>query len=183
MAYIMQHPLWVNNRCIKNACQCIFQNIGTSVNMQAWQCIRRIMYAEGWDVTHIGANSSFATASIQVYFCNRRRSLPYVMCRPIALNGLRIGEAKNPGPKRPRLETTTIAIVNPTAIFQKETKFQEMIDNFGVHIFLCSETTATALAQNKSQNSWVNLACNRCGQRQSKNRENETMRRNHCVVR
>lgn len=83
------------------------------------------------------------------YFCCQQLYLLCYLYRPLALNGIRIGEASNPGPKRPKVETSTLAVINPTAIFQKDGQFRELMENHAIHTFACAETTATSIVQTK----------------------------------
>ena len=60
----------------------------------------------------------------------------------------RIGEADNPGPsqrrKKCRNVQAVVAIINPTAIRNRQDEFQQLIDSNHVNTFCCSETTATS---------------------------------------
>lgn len=64
--------------------------------------------------------------------------------------GVRLGEAKNPGPKHIEQDhdVAVLAIVNPTAIRNKEGEFQTLMNTHGVDTICCSETTATIEVQN-----------------------------------
>ena len=62
--------------------------------------------------------------------------------RPLPKCGIRIGEAKNPGPNE-NLIHWTMAIVNPTSLANKHADFIYMQQHYEVNLFACSETTAT----------------------------------------
>ncbi len=60
--------------------------------------------------------------------------------------GVRIGEAKNPGPNEDQIHWT-MAIVNPTSLANKHADFAFLQQHYAVNLFACSETTATAGVQ------------------------------------
>eukprot|EP00438_Fugacium_kawagutii_P032555 Skav201091 [mRNA] locus=scaffold2562:88776:94007:+ [translate_table: standard] len=91
------------------------------------------------------------------------------MYRSIMLRGIRIGEAKNPGPRKPRrvkqmnkLTTTTLAVINPTAIYQKESQLNDMMERHGVHTFVCAETSATEAVQKQMTRQLGKLGLQSC---------------------
>ena len=67
------------------------------------------------------------------------------------LLGIRIGEAKNPGPgyqkKRPKTNEVTFAITNPTSMMNKTTEFDDLVKNYEVQVISCSENSATSFIQ------------------------------------
>ena len=64
------------------------------------------------------------------------------------LVGIRIGEAKNPGPIGDR-KLCTFAITNPTSIGNKQTDYLELMHQHSVDVVACSETSATDEIQKK----------------------------------
>ena len=66
-----------------------------------------------------------------------------------ALRGIRIGEAKNPGPstRRPAPTAINLAVINPTAVLNKVSTFVSLRKQFNIHLFALSETSATSSAQ------------------------------------
>ena len=62
------------------------------------------------------------------------------------MNAVRIGEASNPGPQdkgRCHDSAAIVAILNPTAIRNKQDEFQVLMKTHDVNTFCCSENTAT----------------------------------------
>ena len=69
------------------------------------------------------------------------------------LCGCRIGEADNPGPvpkRKFRPQFANLAIINPTAINNKEEELETLINDYQIDTFCCAETTATAEVQKKN---------------------------------
>ena len=66
-----------------------------------------------------------------------------------AYRGIRIGEAKNPGPNTRKSSPTllNIAVVNPTAVLNKVGTFLSLKEQRNIHVFAMSETSATLSAQ------------------------------------
>ena len=79
--------------------------------------------------------------------CTSRPHIP----RALPLRGVRIGEAKNPGPRHGRKFPTTqevvLAITNPTSMMNKQTEFDHLVKNHQVQIISCSENSATEEVQ------------------------------------
>ena len=66
-----------------------------------------------------------------------------------AYRGIRIGEAKNPGPstRKKAPNTLNFAVVNPTALLNKVGTFVDLKKTCNIHVFALAETSATATAQ------------------------------------
>ena len=78
-------------------------------------------------------------------FINTFKKFPSLCKHPYL--GMRIGEAKNPGPVGNRSQKTVWAIVNPTSIYSKVEEFRDLIKQYDIGIISCSETSATSATQ------------------------------------
>ena len=91
----------------------------------------------------LGSNSSL---SIVTEAGLKFSSLDTLTWNPLV--GIRIGEAKNPGPIGDR-KLCTFAITNPTSIGNKQTDYLELMHQHSVDVVTCSETSATDEIQKK----------------------------------
>ena len=76
-----------------------------------------------------------------LFRCHQFRLLPF--------SGIRIGEAKNPGPS-PKQQTESsfkIAIVNPTSVRNKQSEFVDLLSNHKCDLIALAETSATIETQ------------------------------------
>lgn len=98
--------------------------------------------------------------------CDHRKAIPrdkkqQKRCDFNPLLGIRIGEAKNPGPgyqkKRPKTNEVTFAITNPTSMMNKATEFDDLVNNYEVQVISCSENSATSFIQKKMTNKFHTL--------------------------
>ena len=78
-----------------------------------------------------------------------------------AYRGERVGEAKNPGPKHKKMsihqQQAVFAIINPTAIRNKDSEFGDLMQTYQVDTFCCAETTATKDVQQQMTKQFTKL--------------------------
>ena len=81
------------------------------------------------------------TRHFAIFSCQYHRPLPW--------SGIRVGEAKNPGPalKHRNDSSYKIAIVNPTSVRNKQSEFSDLLNNHNCDLIALAETSATIETQ------------------------------------
>ena len=107
-----------------------------------WETLR---YAPLWHCRDFCANFHFIVLTLRFVFTNLKLCACAIVCDFNYLNGTRVGEADNPGPRKKDKRDLKLAVCNPHAILSHKKE----ILNLQSDIVCVSETSATKASQSE----------------------------------